>query len=68
MNSDNLNNKPVNTQPIDESKQKGKLEQAKDSVMGAFQANPGPVIPKELNVAEEGTKEERRAKAAEMNK
>jgi len=68
MDSENLHNKPVSTQPIDESKQKGKLEQVKDSVMGAFQANPGPVIPKALNVPEEGTKEERRVKAAEMNK
>ena len=31
-------------------------------------ANPGPAIPQEFNVAEEGTKEERRAKAQELNK
>jgi len=31
------------------------------------QANPGPVI-KELNVEQEGTKEERRLKAQELNK
>ena len=51
--------------------QKGKLEQAKDAVQATFQhhaANPGPAIPKEFNVPQEGTKEERRAKAAEMNK
>lgn len=32
------------------------------------QANPGPAIPKDFNIQEEGTKEERRAKAEEMNK
>lgn len=42
-----------------------------DSVKAAFQAhsaNPGPAIPKEFNVQEEGTKEERRARAQELNK
>ena len=41
------------------------------SVKEAFQAhsaNPGPAVPKEFNVQEEGTKEERRAKADELNK
>jgi hypothetical protein len=32
------------------------------------EANPGPVLPKEINAQQEGTKEERRAKAQEMNK
>jgi len=47
------------------------LHKVTDSVKSAFQAhsaNPGPAIPKEFNVPEEGTKEERRAKAQEMNK
>lgn len=42
-----------------------------DNVKAAFQAhsaNPGPAIPKEFHVQEEGTKEERRAKAQELNK
>lgn len=32
------------------------------------EANPGPVIHDDLNVQEEGTKEERKAKAAALNK
>lgn len=32
------------------------------------QAHPGPAIPKDFNIQEEGTKEERRAKAEELNK
>ena len=32
------------------------------------EANPGPAIPKEFNVQEEGTKEERKAKAESLNK
>ncbi|KAL2172645.1 hypothetical protein VTG60DRAFT_4765 [Thermothelomyces hinnuleus] len=47
------------------------LHKATDGIKKAFQAhsaNPGPAIPKEFNVPEEGTKEERRAKAKEMNK
>jgi hypothetical protein len=32
------------------------------------QANPGPVLPKEINAQQEGTKEERMAKAKELNK
>ncbi|KAL2133337.1 hypothetical protein VTI74DRAFT_2532 [Chaetomium olivicolor] len=47
------------------------LHKAAGSVKEAFQAhsaNPGPAIPKEFNVQEEGTKEERRAKAQELNK
>jgi hypothetical protein len=34
----------------------------------AHSANPGPAVPKEFNVQEEGTKEERRKKAEELNK
>ncbi len=37
----------------------------------AFQAtgaNPGPVVSQDVNVQQEGTKEERRKKAEEMNK
>ncbi|KAK4125007.1 hypothetical protein N657DRAFT_689379 [Parathielavia appendiculata] len=47
------------------------LNKAADSLQAAFQAhsaNPGPAMPKEFNVKEEGTKEERRAKADELNK
>lgn len=47
------------------------VHQATDNIKKAFQAhsaNPGPAIPKEFNVPEEGTKEERREKAEEMNK
>ncbi|KAK4043773.1 hypothetical protein C8A01DRAFT_32092 [Parachaetomium inaequale] len=47
------------------------LHKVADSVKTAFQAhsaNPGPAVPKEFNVQEEGTKEERRAKADELNK
>jgi hypothetical protein len=32
------------------------------------QANPGPVIPQEINAQQEGTKEERMAKAKQLNK
>jgi hypothetical protein len=42
-------------------------EEAKKAFQ-AHSANPGPAIPKQFNVQEEGTKEERRAKAQEMNK
>lgn len=31
-------------------------------------ANPGPVLPAEINAQQEGTKEERLAKAKELNK
>jgi hypothetical protein len=33
-----------------------------------LQANPGPVLPNEISAQQEGTKEERKAKAQEMNK
>ncbi len=38
------------------------------ATMEAIKGNPGPAIPKDFNVQQEGTKEERRAKAAELNK
>ncbi|KAK4102071.1 hypothetical protein N658DRAFT_495418 [Parathielavia hyrcaniae] len=47
------------------------MNKAADSLKAAFQAhsaNPGPAMPKDFNVKEEGTKEERRAKAEELNK
>ncbi|KAG7291631.1 hypothetical protein NEMBOFW57_001650 [Staphylotrichum longicolle] len=47
------------------------MSKAADSLKAAFQAhsaNPGPAMPKEFNVQEEGTKEERRKKAQELNK
>jgi hypothetical protein len=36
--------------------------------MGAHKAAPGPAIPEGFDVQQEGTKEERRRKAEEMNK
>jgi hypothetical protein len=42
-----------------------------DGVTAKFEhhkANPGPAIPQDFNVQEEGTKEERRKKAEELNK
>lgn len=42
-----------------------------DKIKAAIQphsAHPGPAIPQDFNVTEEGTKEERRAKAQELNK
>jgi len=33
-----------------------------------YQANPGPAIPQDFNIQQEGTKEERAAKAKELNK
>lgn len=42
-----------------------------DKIKAAFQphsANPGPAIPQDFKATEEGTKEERRAKAQELNK
>lgn len=32
------------------------------------QAHPGPAVPKDFSAKEEGTKEERQAKAKELNK
>lgn len=47
------------------------MREMTDNAKAAFQAhsaNPGPVIPKEFDVKQEGTKEERRARAQELNK
>ncbi|WYZ39272.1 hypothetical protein EsH8_III_001186 [Colletotrichum jinshuiense] len=53
--------KQFSTQPIKES---GNF----DPKFAAHQAHPGPAIPKDFNAQEEGTKEERRAKAEALNK
>jgi len=34
----------------------------------AHEANPGPAVPKDFNIQQEGTKEERQARAQELNK
>ncbi len=40
-----------------------------DSAMAPHKAHPGPAIPKDMeHVKEEGTKEERKAKAQALNK
>ncbi|RKU39789.1 hypothetical protein DL546_000217 [Coniochaeta pulveracea] len=54
-----------------EKKAQDAAQGVKDGFKATFEdhkANPGPAIPKEFNVQQEGTKEERRAKAAELNK
>ncbi|KAK1964202.1 hypothetical protein LY78DRAFT_704578 [Colletotrichum sublineola] len=53
--------KQFSTQPIKESG-------TSDPKFAAHQAHPGPAIPKDFNAQEEGTKEERRAKAEALNK
>ncbi|CAK7266876.1 hypothetical protein SEPCBS57363_002313 [Sporothrix epigloea] len=45
----------------------GLFEAVKDK-FSAHQANPGPVMMNSADVPQEGTKEERRAKAAALNK
>lgn len=45
-----------------------KAAESLKSAMQAHSANPGPAIPKDFNVQQEGTKEERKAKAQELNK
>ncbi|KAL2121972.1 hypothetical protein VTJ04DRAFT_2427 [Mycothermus thermophilus] len=45
-----------------------KASESLKAVLNAHAANPGPAIPKDFNVPEEGTKEERRARAQELNK
>ncbi|CZT47757.1 uncharacterized protein RSE6_08359 [Rhynchosporium secalis] len=39
-----------------------------EQVQFIHDANPGPAVPKDFNAQEEGTKEERAAKAKELNK
>ena len=64
----------LNTQelkPDQADHKEGGVKKMVDEVKAKFaphNANPGPVIPQEFNVKEEGTKEERRAKAEELNK
>jgi hypothetical protein len=53
-------------QPDAPAKEHGFFEKVKDK-FSAHQANPGPAMVKDFNAPEEGTKEERRAKAAELN-
>lgn len=52
--------KEFSTQPIDDKK-------SFDPKTAHHNAAPGPAIPKDFSAQEEGTKEERRAKAAAMN-
>lgn len=52
--------KEFSTQPIEENK-------GIDPKTAHTQAAPGPAIPKDFNAQQEGTKEERRAKAVAMN-
>jgi len=47
---------------------KGEMRQDVSSDFSVYHATPGPAIPKDFDVKQEGTKEERRAKAAEWNK
>ena len=42
-------------------------EKAKQTFQ-AHSANPGPAVPQNFDAKEEGTKEERRAKAEQLNK
>ncbi|KAM0333595.1 hypothetical protein ACHAQA_002260 [Verticillium albo-atrum] len=58
--------KEFSTQPIDDNKKQG--AGSFDPKTAAHQAAPGPAVPKDFSAQEEGTKEERRAKAAELNK
>lgn len=44
------------------------VPQAVKDAINQHKAAPGPAVPKDFKVAEEGTKEERRAKAQELNK
>ncbi|KAM9878149.1 hypothetical protein VDGL01_07716 [Verticillium dahliae] len=57
--------KQFSTQPIDDKKDGAS---SFDPKTAAHQAAPGPAVPKDFSAQEEGTKEERRAKAAELNK
>jgi hypothetical protein len=51
--------------------QEGGIKKVVDDVKAKFEhhtATPGPVIPQDFNVKEEGTKEERLAKTEALNK
>lgn len=57
--------------PEPNNQYQGVVDSATDSVKATFEhhkANPGPAVPKDFSVAQEGTKEERLAKAKELNK
>lgn len=63
-NSSSKTDSNASTHPLhDEGEPKGEKVQFRH-----HEANPGPVIPKEINAQQEGTKEERRAKAEALNK
>ncbi|KAK1758559.1 hypothetical protein QBC47DRAFT_399456 [Echria macrotheca] len=68
MDSSKLNTQELKPdQPKNDHPVKKLVDEAKTK-FAPHTANPGPVIPQEFNVKEEGTKEERRAKAEELNK
>ncbi|OAA62496.1 hypothetical protein SPI_04036 [Niveomyces insectorum RCEF 264] len=52
----------------DAAKHKHSLFEEAREKFSAHRANPGPAIAKDVKVPEEGTKEERRARAQELNK
>ncbi|KAK4162051.1 hypothetical protein QBC43DRAFT_322797 [Cladorrhinum sp. PSN259] len=56
------------TQQQQEGTPASQLSESTIAAMQAHAANPGPVIKDDFNVQEEGTKEERLAKAKELNK
>ncbi|KAI6369455.1 hypothetical protein MCOR25_004412 [Pyricularia grisea] len=67
---DSSNNQDQKTQVVPNPDQ-GNQGSVTDKIKAAIQphsAHPGPAIPQDFNVTEEGTKEERRAKAQELNK
>ncbi|CAK7244411.1 MAG: hypothetical protein STHCBS139747_005949 [Sporothrix thermara] len=72
--SNSSNSEPkFSTQVEDPSKpdapkhEHGLFDAVKDK-FSAHQANPGPAMMNNVNVPQEGTKEERMARAAELNK
>ncbi|KAK0729781.1 hypothetical protein B0H67DRAFT_638359 [Lasiosphaeris hirsuta] len=67
MDSIKKTQQPEQSQP----EHKDGLQTLSDNIKAQFEhhkAAPGPAIPKDFDVQEEGTKEERRAKAKELNK
>ncbi|KAK4231065.1 hypothetical protein QBC38DRAFT_408833 [Podospora fimiseda] len=60
--------KNINTTQQPEGTPASNLSESTLAAMKAHAANPGPVIKEDFNVQEEGTKEERLAKAKELNK
>ncbi|KAK0655968.1 hypothetical protein B0T16DRAFT_451588 [Cercophora newfieldiana] len=62
----------MNTQEekTNQPQQEGGIKKVVDNVKAKFEhhtATPGPAIPQDFNVQEEGTKEERHAKAETLN-